>query len=467
MVNFSFHNSENRCLYKLKNLMRLTKFDVNSSEGRSRERHRRIALTVLSSGLAKVITIITSLITVPLTLNYLGAERYGLWMTISSVIAMMVFADFGIGNGLMNAISEAFGEENWAAMRSYVSSALVAMLLIAISILLVFLSIYPFVNWGTFFNVKTPTAIQEAGPALATFMACFALGVPASIVQRVQLGIQQGFLSSIWLAFGSLIGLGATLLAIHLKAGLPWLVLSLAGAPVFSLLLNSGYFFFFRRRDLLPRVSCVSRFGMNRILRGGMLFFALQLAVSLSFASDNIILAKMMGNETVAKYSVITKLFEGILMMIGIIFTPFWPAFGEAKTRGDHSWIKAALGRSMGATLVMTLFASLFVVLFYERIFAWWVGSKIVFSFGLVFLYSVWMVLKGLGVTYSMFLNGMNAIRLQLIIASTFTVVSIIAKIVMVSAFGINGLIIAMICVYSVCVVLPYAHFNNRILSQN
>ena len=44
-----------------------------------------MALTAISSAVAKVITVVTMLISVRLTLNYLGTERYGLWMTISSV----------------------------------------------------------------------------------------------------------------------------------------------------------------------------------------------------------------------------------------------------------------------------------------------------------------------------------------------------------------------------------------------
>ena len=85
----------------------LKEFDTSTPEGRSRERYRRVALTAISSAGARVIAVVTMLIAVPLTLHYLGTERYGMWMTISSIIAMMGFADLGMGLGLMNAISEA------------------------------------------------------------------------------------------------------------------------------------------------------------------------------------------------------------------------------------------------------------------------------------------------------------------------------------------------------------------------
>ena len=435
-----------------------------TSKGRAIERHRRIALTALASVAAKVISISTMLITVPLTLNYLGAERYGLWMTVSSVIAMMVFADFGIGNGLMNAVTEAFGKDDEDAMRTHIVNAMVLLIMLSAAILFVFSILYPAVPWGRFFNVSTSLAIQEAGPCLAAFMVCFAIGVPAAIVQRVQMGLQQGFTSSLWQAAGSTLGLFATLLAIHLEAGLPWLVLAMAGSPVVSLLINGVVFFFIQRRDLLPEISSVSWVGMKRILQGGMIFFALQLAVSIGFASDNIILARTLGSESVAQYSVVARLFEGILMIIGIIFAPFWPAYGEAKARGDQRWIRKTLSGSMIATLVMTVGGSLLLVLFYKPIFAAWVGPEFALSLSLVALCSVWMILKGLGLTYSMFLNGINAIRVQVVIATIFTIVSIIAKIFFVSRFGLNGLLAAMICCYTLSVVMPYAFLNSRLL---
>lgn len=79
---------------------------------RGSERNRRAALTGVAATVARFVQISTSLITVPLTLRYLGNERFGLWMTISSVLAMAAFADFGIGNGVLNTVAKAFGRDD-------------------------------------------------------------------------------------------------------------------------------------------------------------------------------------------------------------------------------------------------------------------------------------------------------------------------------------------------------------------
>ena len=252
-----------------------------------------------------------------------------------------------------------------------------------------------------------------------------------------------------------------------MKADLMWLVLAMAGSPIISLIVNGIIFFFVRRRDLLPRLSYISTTGMKRILHGGVIFFVLQVAVSIAYASDNIILARILGAESVAQYSIVSRLFEGVLIILGIAFMPLWPAYGEAWARGDNMWIRQTLGRSMIATLVLTVCASILLVLFYKPIFALWIGANFTLTFGLVALCAVWMILKGLGFTYSMFLNGINVVRLQLVVATIFAIVSIVAKIYFVSKFGVNGLLMAMIGSYALLVAVPYIFLNSRILSHN
>ena len=79
--------------------------DTASQTGRSHERHRRVAWTALTSAMAQAMSLVTLLITAPLSLDYLGVERYGLLITITSFAALLNFADLGIGNGLINAVS--------------------------------------------------------------------------------------------------------------------------------------------------------------------------------------------------------------------------------------------------------------------------------------------------------------------------------------------------------------------------
>ena len=263
---------------------------IAESDTHGKTRNRRAILSGGAATIARMVQIGTSLITVPLTLRYLGNERFGLWMTISSVLAMAAFADFGVGNGVLNTVAKAFGRDDMAGVRRAVSSGFAVLSSIAAILLLSFFAIYRFINWADFFRVVSPQARSEAGPALAVFAVCFALNVSIDVVQRVQLGLQQGYRYGLWQLFGSVAGFIGVLSGIWLHVSLPVLVVAMAGAPVLATTLNAIHFFGFVRPDLRPSHQLVSRDVIVEIARLGALFFVLQLAVAVSYSSDNIVL---------------------------------------------------------------------------------------------------------------------------------------------------------------------------------
>ena len=87
------------------------------------QRIRRAFLSTLASAAARGTVVLTSLLSVPLTLGYLGKERFGLWMVISSLVALLGLADLGVGNGLLNVLAKAYGKDDRDAARVGVSSA--------------------------------------------------------------------------------------------------------------------------------------------------------------------------------------------------------------------------------------------------------------------------------------------------------------------------------------------------------
>ena len=56
--------------------------------------------------LAKPIGMVITLLYTPFLLAYLGNEKYGIWVTVLSVINWINFFDIGIGNGYRNILAE-------------------------------------------------------------------------------------------------------------------------------------------------------------------------------------------------------------------------------------------------------------------------------------------------------------------------------------------------------------------------
>ena len=92
---------------------------VNSGNNRSKKAKKNILAMFLLRG----ISILCSLIVVPLTIDYVSPYEYGIWLTISSLVAWLSFFDIGIGNGLRNKFIESIEKKEYKQARMYVSTA--------------------------------------------------------------------------------------------------------------------------------------------------------------------------------------------------------------------------------------------------------------------------------------------------------------------------------------------------------
>lgn len=435
---------------------RLKPFDTSTTEGRATERLRRAFWTAATSALAKGINTVAMLVSVPITLGYLGNERYGLWMTITAIVAFLGFADLGIGNVILNFVSEASGQDDEETARKHVSNAFFMLTLIAAGLALLFVVLYPRVNWNHFFNLSSPIAIQEAGPAVIVFMACFLVNLPLSIIPRIQMGYQEGYLSSIWLGISNVLGLAGLLLVVYLEAGLPWLVLVVTGAPALGNLLNGVHLFVFLRPSLMPRWQDLQPLIARQIVGVGVLFLILQITSAITYSADNVIITRVLGPEAVTEYAVPAKLFLLIPNVLFMFLSPLWPAYGEASARGDHSWAKRTLIRAVSITFAVCAACSLFLILFGEPILALWTGSRVVFSLPLMLGLGAWTTLSTVITAISLFLNAMNRIRFRVIFALLTTSIATLMKIVMADFVGVSGVVWSQVAVSLVLTLIPY-----------
>ena len=425
----------------MKGLLRLKPFDTSTEQGRSRERYRRAALTTFTSVAARGVSVLTTLITVRLTVHYLGAERYGLWVTVTSVVGLLAFSDLGIGNGLLNAISEAHGKDNHESVHCYVSSAFFVLLGTALAILGAFWAAYSYVPWPRVFNVTSSLAMRESGPAMAVFLLCFVLNIPLGVVQRVQMGYQEGFANNLWTAGGSLLSLAGVLAALHFQSSLPWLVLAVSGGPVLALVGNWTYEFGWLRPWAFPTWSGWNRDAARMVLSAGILFLILQVTTVFFSAVDNVIIAQVLGPEAVTQYAIPMRLFLLVVSVAAMFVIPLWPAYGEALARGDVKWLKSTFYHSLGFTLLIFSPVALGLATFGKLIVRIWVGTQVQPSYALLFGMAIWVIVGVFGAAPSVFLCGINALRFQVVVYVLLAIAHLVLKIVMAKAFGLSGVI--------------------------
>jgi len=439
---------------KLKHIFQFKPHDISNAVGKSDERYRRILLTGGSTLIVKLFSAAIILVTVPLTVTYLGAERYGLWMAISSVMALMGFADLGLGNGLLNAVSRAHGRNNPEEARVAVSSTFFILAGISILLFLVFILIFPSISWEDVFNVKSALAIRESGPAMMALTIIFLVNIPLGIIERIQSGYQEGYRFQVWLMLGSLLSLIGLLICIYFKGGLTWLVLSFSGGQLIAEILNGFYLFHRRRKYLKPSFRYFNLKVGKVLISSGLVFFLLGLFTLIASASDNIVIAQTLGPSAVAGYEIVKKLFL-FSMFTQYIIQPLWPAFAEAIESGDIQWAKNAIKKGLLLSILVAAVISLPLLIFGKQIVAIWVSTNYVPSWSLLFGFYIFVLIANYGGVMSTFLNSGPLLAKQLLIIGLAGISSVLLKIYFSLHFGVSGVVWATIVGYSIFYIVP------------
>lgn len=383
-------------------------------------------------------------------------------MTISSVLAIAAFADFGIGNGILNSVSDAYGKDDRKTICYVISSGLAVLSVIGGILLSVFFLVYPFVSWADLFRVVSPLARLEAGPAIAVFAVCFAFNIPLGAIQRAQMGLQESYLTSLWQLCGAGLSLISIIVGIRMHVGLPTLLIAIAGMPVLASTCNMLQFFALKERDLRPHWRMISYNHVRRIAVLGGMFFVLQSVVAIAFSADGFIVARSLGAVTVPDYAIPQRMFALISIIVAMMVSPLWPAYGEAIARGDLPWVRRTLTGSLLLVFGGACLASGVLFMVSQRLILWWVGPHITPPTLLLLGLAVWTVMDCCGNTLAMFMNGATIMRFQIIVASVFGVACLISKLLLVPRLGIAAVPWCTVATYGILSVIPYTVYVLR-----
>ncbi len=441
---------------------RITRLLRNTEGSHAGRRERALILSVGAAVAARGCTVLTMLVSVPLTLQYLGPDRYGMWLVISSFTMIMSFADMGLGNGLLTRVAQLSGCDDTVAIRRAIASGYACLAGIALLVMLIFGVADRFVDWADLLSVRSALGRAEARSAMFIFVLCFALSIPFGAIQKVQSGLQTGYHSSVWQAGGSLISLITLLMAIWFRAGLPTLVLCLSGGALIANIGNTIVFFFSQGREVRPSARDADWREIKQIAKIGTMFFATQAVIAFSFGFDALIVAKTMGSSSVAQLAVPDRMFAIVGLLSSLILSPLWPAYGEAFARNDRDWILRTFRRAVIATAALVTTMVLPLVLFGPQIVHLWVGPAITPSLGLLIGLALWRVVDAITNCMTTLLNGMAALKVQLIAYAATGVIILPLKLLLVHTQGVAGIPWASAAVVALCVTLPTSLYVRR-----
>ena len=441
-------------------------FDTHTVHGQQQERYRRAAWSVFANIFSKILSMAVMVMSVSLTIPYLGQERFGVWMTIASFAGMLGFLDLGIGNALTNQIAKAAINDDQATLRNAISGGLGLMFLVGIGMALFLFCIASQLSWTSLIKVKDAALYDEIRVVGMWFAGLFGLNLFTTSILRVFAGLQKAYYGHLAASLGSLVALLALWQFTLQHAGITTLLIISLGTQSLAGLFLLGWLIrkkIFALKGLDKAIRCEYKI----LLHAGGLFFILQIGCMIGWGADSLIISSTLGAAQVAVYNVTQRLFQFVTLPLAMINSPLWAAYADAHAKHDSIFIGKTLKRSLLLTFGAAILGSTILLTFGQQIVSVWTKGDVYSPLSFISVMGALTVMESVGNGFAMFLNGCNIIKPQVILTIMFCLLTIPSKLFLVNKYGIIGVTSATILAYLLSVILMYlTFFRTTILNE-
>ena len=385
---------------------------VYSSVFKEKSRTSNLIRQAFYTFLLKGVSVLISFLYVPLLLNYLSKEKYGIWLTLITITNWVGLFDIGLGNGLRNKLAEALAMNDMRLARIYVSTTYALFGIITIIFVIFFNLVNLYIPWN---NILNSSLISPNELLLLTSMifSFTILRFFSQLIGVIFIAHQRTSTNDLIITISSLISLLCVyLISLHVLPGniiLPALVITLTPAVmymVFSIVAFSSIFKYIR-----PSLKHV-KFSYSRpLFLLSMRFFAVQITALVTYASANVLVANLFNPQEVIVYNIAFTIFNACIMVMTLCVSPIWSSVTQAYYSEDFYYLKRTLRRLNMLSVVFSI-GVLVLLAISNNIYQIWLKGKVTIPFHLSTAMAIYAIVFMFQAPYSAYVNGMGKIKL-------------------------------------------------------
>lgn len=355
---------------------------------------------------------------VPLIINFLGSEQYGVWITLWTIIAWFNVLNLGLGSGLRNNFAVSRAKDNEIEIKTYVSSAYIGVTGLSVIIAGIFFFIIPlFISWEQILN--TPDYLSPEIPDLVLVVFLFfIMTFITKLIGTILLADQRAAVNNSIHPIANLLSLLIIYFVIQADPERKLLAVgaAISSMPFVVFLLYSLYYFNTDYKKYKPSFKYFDFKKLKSLMSLGIQFFLIQISGLIILFSDNLIITQLFGPSSVTPYSNANKLFFFVYSPIFVTaLSTLWSAFTEAYEKGDIKWIKGILVKLNKFIVLIGIFTILLVA-FSKFLFKLWLGEETAadIPFSLSVLMGGFVILYAWINIYAYALNGIGKVKIML-----------------------------------------------------
>ncbi|PZP43378.1 MAG: hypothetical protein DI598_15815, partial [Pseudopedobacter saltans] len=372
---------------------------------------KKVTKNIFLSFLIKILSIAINLVLIPITIDYVNPEKYGVWLTISALVTWFNFFDFGLGNGLRNKLAEALSLNDRVNMAKIVSTAYGTISLVSVVLLIVLLILNSFIDWTSILNLSKQYS-SEIGSLINAVLVFFTLQFILQLINPIHYAYQKAAKVSGNYLLGSILSLVGILILKRISTGnLLYLGIVYFSGNIIALLISNAIFFL-KNKDLLPSLKNMEKKVAKAILNLGGMFFIIQIASLVQFESVNIIISRYFGPIKVTEYNLAYKLFSVVSMVFGILLAPIWSAVTQAAVTHNYEWINKTKRILLYIWVALAIVTTIIYFLS-PWLYKVWLHQTVEISRLTSLGVSLYVLAMAFGQIYVSILNGLGTLKTQ------------------------------------------------------
>jgi O-antigen/teichoic acid export membrane protein len=400
----------------------------------------RAMLTGGATLISRGITSGAGLISIPLTAQYLGTERFAIWLILSSFLGWASVADLGLASSLTNILASADSNNDQQTAQSAISNTFYLLLILSLGTGILCTAVFPLISWQRVVNVTSISAIADIPSAVIITMLLIILRLILSIPRQIYGAYQEGYIYQIWSTLGSIFAIFGLWIAVNHHGNTALLIATFFGLPLLGDLGAMIYLFKYSRPWLTPKLGQFNWSGSKKLLTTGSQIWVAQISGIIIFQTDIIIVSQVFGATTVATYGTLLKLFAVVGLIQSAFISPLWPAYCESLATGDIRWVETTFQKSIYTSVLWAGITGIALTLLTPYILSSWIGQYQ--SLGTITLIALLCrtVLLSIDQCIAVLGNGLGLFKLESILAPVFAFVNLTLALTLVHVLGISGI---------------------------
>ncbi len=413
------------------------------------ERAKMVKRNALASLIIKLGSMFIDFAKVPVLLTYLLQENYGVFLTITSIVAWTHRFDFGLGAGLRYKLTAAISQRDNYYGKRLVSTAYISLSVIMLIAFIIISPIITQLNWNHILNSQSNTS-SELMTCVILVIVVFFIQFVLELISIVLQANQRAAVSTIFKPIANLFTLLSIIIIRHYSFNSLYIACLTMTLPIVVVLFFANVYLFTKQyKSIAPSLKDFDKKCIKDIYSLGLKYFIGSVSSLIIFNTASFLITYFINPKATTIYNTAWTYFGIVVLLNTMVLQPLVAAITDAYIKDDISWIKNCFIKICRYSLLLT-FISLIMLAFSQIAFHLWVGDKIIIPWGLSIAMTVFFIGNIWSSPFQNFLTGVGKQNVMVALSCIKILIFIPVSIVFIKSWGLIGLVSSILLVNTI-----------------